>query len=159
MRSMQNWFDEYAESHQNIFNKIVHTICVPSIFFCVIGLFASIPVSLSSVFPEALAAYAHLGTVVVIAGLVFYLRVSPAMFVGMAAVSVASLWGVAYINTHFSTPLWQICLTVFVVAWIGQFIGHKVEGKKPSFFKDLQFLMIGPAWLLGFVYKKVGLKY
>ena len=55
--------------------------------------------------------------------------------------------------------LWAICLGIFVVAWIFQFIGHKIEGKKPSFFKDLQFLMIGPAWLLGFVYRKIGLKY
>ena len=48
---------------------------------------------------------------------------------------------------------------LFVLAWIGQFIGHKVEGKKPSFFKDLQFLLIGPAWLMSFVYRAAGLRY
>ena len=42
---------------------------------------------------------------------------------------------------------------VFVLAWIGQFIGHLIEGKRPSFFKDLQFLLIGPAWLMAFVYR------
>ena len=56
-------------------------------------------------------------------------------------------------------PLWQVCIALFVLAWIGQFWGHKVEGKKPSFFKDLQFLMIGPAWLMSFVYGKLGLRY
>jgi uncharacterized membrane protein YGL010W len=59
----------------------------------------------------------------------------------------------------FATPLWVISLAIFVIAWIGQFIGHVVEGKKPSFFKDLQFLMIGPAWLLGFVYRRLGIPY
>ena len=57
------------------------------------------------------------------------------------------------------TPLWQICLVIFVVAWIGQFIGHALEGRRPSFFKDLQFLLIGPLWLLGFVYRRLGLRY
>ena len=56
-------------------------------------------------------------------------------------------------------PVWQICLVVFIAAWIGQFIGHKIEGKKPSFLKDIVFLLIGPAWLLSKIYRKVGLKY
>jgi uncharacterized membrane protein YGL010W len=42
---------------------------------------------------------------------------------------------------------------------VGQFIGHKIEGKKPSFFKDILFLLIGPLWLLSFIYKKVGISY
>jgi uncharacterized membrane protein YGL010W len=56
-------------------------------------------------------------------------------------------------------PLWLVSLVIFAVAWIGQFYGHKVEGKKPSFFKDIQFLLIGPAWLMHFVYKKLGIPY
>ena len=46
-----------------------------------------------------------------------------------------------------------------MLAWIGQFIGHKIEGEKPSFFEDLQFLLIGPAWLLGAIYQKLGIRY
>jgi uncharacterized membrane protein YGL010W len=53
-------------------------------------------------------------------------------------------------------PVWKICAAIFVLAWIGQFIGHKIEGKNPSFFKDVVFLLIGPAWLMSFVYKKLG---
>ena len=58
-----------------------------------------------------------------------------------------------------ATPLWQSCLAIFVVAWIGQFVGHAVEGRRPSFFKDLQFLLIGPLWLLSFAYRRLGLRY
>ena len=57
------------------------------------------------------------------------------------------------------TSLWQACLILFVVGWLFQFIGHKVEGKKPSFFEDLQFLLIGPAWLLAAIYRKLGIRY
>ncbi len=56
-------------------------------------------------------------------------------------------------------PVWRSALVVFVVAWIGQFIGHKIEGKKPSFLQDLQFLLIGPVWLLGFIYRNLGIRY
>jgi len=56
-------------------------------------------------------------------------------------------------------PLWAVSLGIFALAWIGQFYGHKIEGKKPSFFKDLQFLLIGPAWLMHFVYKKMRIPY
>jgi uncharacterized membrane protein YGL010W len=56
-------------------------------------------------------------------------------------------------------PVWKICTVSFVLAWIGQFIGHKIEGKKPSFFKDVAFLLIGPAWLMSFIYKKLGQRY
>jgi uncharacterized membrane protein YGL010W len=75
-------------------------------------------------------------------------------FVAVIAISIARLADQA----NF-LPLWAIALIVFVVAWIGQFWGHKVEGKKPSFFKDLQFLLIGPAWLMHFIFKKLGISY
>jgi uncharacterized membrane protein YGL010W len=54
--------------------------------------------------------------------------------------------------------LWLVSIIIFVSAWIGQFIGHKIEGQKPSFMDDLQFLLIGPAWLMSFIYKKFGVK-
>lgn len=56
-------------------------------------------------------------------------------------------------------PPWRVCLALFVLAWIGQFIGHKIEGKKPSFLKDVVFLLIGPAWLMHFIYKKLDIAY
>lgn len=62
-------------------------------------------------------------------------------------------------NIQFGRQSWIIYLAVFVITWIFQFIGHKIEGKKPSFLKDLQFLLIGPIWLLGFILKKTGIRY
>ena len=157
---MQQWFDEYGESHQNPINKLMHWICIPLIFFSVYGLLASIPSGfMKGAFPPAIAPYANFGTILFIVGLVFYLRVSFMMFLGMLAVCVLTMIGNIYIDQHAGMSLWLISLIIFVVAWIGQFYGHAVEGKKPSFFTDLQFLMIGPAWLLGFIYKKIGLSY
>ena len=91
--------------------------------------------------------------------LLYYIRLSLVMAIGMFIIGFALLAGNSYIDTNFETPLWKTSLIIFVVAWIGQFIGHKIEGKKPSFFQDLQFLLIGPAWLLSFIYNKFGIKY
>ena len=63
------------------------------------------------------------------------------------------------VNIHLGNKSWMIFLAVFIITWILQFVGHKIEGKKPSFLKDLQFLLVGPIWLLSFVLKKLGIRY
>jgi len=157
---MQQWFDEYGRSHQNPTNKRIHWICVPLIFLSIIGLLASIPAgTLKTPFPPQVQPFVHWGTVLIVPGLLFYLRLSFTIFLGMALVSMLVLWLVHIVDTASDTPLWLLCLLVFAAAWVGQFYGHKVEGKKPSFLKDLQFLLIGPAWLLGFIYRKLGISY
>tara|TARA_R110002072_G_scaffold162072_6_gene313835 strand:- start:3328 stop:3807 length:480 start_codon:yes stop_codon:yes gene_type:complete len=159
MKAIQTWFDEYAESHQNPINKLFHWICIPLIVFSLLGLLASIPSDfLQNLVGENLKPYIHFGTVLLIASLIFYLSLSIPMAIGMLIFSLLCLQGIVWIeNSEF--PLWLVSLIIFALAWIGQFIGHSIEGKKPSFIKDLQFLMIGPAWLLGFIYKKLGIPY
>lgn len=66
---------------------------------------------------------------------------------------------VSWVNVELAHRSWMVFLGVFILSWIGQFYGHKIEGKKPSFLKDLQFLLIGPVWLLHFIYKKLRADY
>jgi len=87
---------------------------------------------------------------------IFYLRLSISIAIGMLLVAVLMLASISWIE-FFDPSIWRLSLAIFVLAWIGQFIGHKIEGEKPSFFQDLQFLLIGPAWLLSFIYKKLGI--
>lgn len=121
---------EYGESHQNPTNKLVHWICVPVIFWTIVAL--------------GLA-------------MVYYLALSPRLAVGVVLYCLLCIWLISLYTAAW--PLWQFAVALFVLAWVGQFWGHKVEGKKPSFFKDAQFLLIGPAWLISFVYKRLGLAY
>lgn len=157
MKTIQQWLDEYGESHRNPTNKTVHWVCVPSIFFSVVGLLWSIPV------PELFLGfnYVPLNWAVIALALVFiyYMLLSVSLSIGMFLFGLFCLALCNYFSLNIQFPLWGLCLIVFGVAWAGQFWGHKIEGKKPSFFKDLQFLMIGPAWLMSFVYTRLGLKY
>ena len=159
MKSIHLWFSEYGVSHQHPTNKLIHWICVPLIFFSVIALLASVPAAwLKELFPLNAQPYIHYGTIVLFLGLLFYIRLSPRMAVGILLFSLLCLQGVVWIQNS-GLSLWATSLFIFVAAWIGQFIGHKIEGEKPSFFKDLQFLLIGPAWLMSFIYRKLNIPY
>ena len=158
MRKIDQLLSEYGESHQNATNKLIHWVCVPLIFFSVVGLIWSIPNGFLHQLLGA-GAFVNWATVVLVAVLIYYVSLSFPLTLGMLLFSGFCLWLANVISGLGLAPLWAISLGVFLLAWIGQFYGHKVEGKKPSFFKDLQFLLIGPAWLMHFIYKRLGIKY
>jgi uncharacterized membrane protein YGL010W len=159
MRKIDELLYEYGLSHQNETNKTIHWICVPAIFFSIVGLIYSIPAdSLLSLLPF-LGSFANWATIILILVLLYYVTLSPPLALGMFFFSAICLALANLISLASPIPLWQISILIFVVAWIFQFYGHKIEGKKPSFLKDLQFLLIGPAWLMHFIYKKLGLAY
>lgn len=159
MRKIDKLFAEYSENHQNETNKAIHWICVPLIFFSIVGLIASIPSApVQSVFGEG-NPYANWAAVGLILVLIYYVSLSISLSIGMMLFAVLCLMLADFISKKIPTPLWAVSLIIFFVAWVGQFFGHKVEGRKPSFFKDIQFLLIGPAWLMHFIYKRIGIPY
>jgi uncharacterized membrane protein YGL010W len=159
MRKIDRLFAEYGESHQNATNKAIHWICVPLIFFSIVGLIASIPSrAVQSVLGDG-NPYANWAAVGLILVLIYYVSLSISLSIGMMLFSALCLMLANFITQRIPTPLWAVSLIIFFVAWIGQFYGHKVEGKKPSFLKDIQFLLIGPAWLMHFIYKRIGIPY
>lgn len=140
MRAIDQWFDQYGESHQNAVNKLLHWICVPLITFSVLGILWAIDPWVS--------------VIAVAAAMAFYTMLSWRIAAVMLVVSLLML----LILWNMTVVFWP-CVAIFVLAWIGQFIGHHLEGKKPSFFKDLQFLLIGPIWLVGALFRMLGLRY
>ncbi|MGB5621261.1 MAG: Mpo1-like protein [Gammaproteobacteria bacterium] len=155
MKPVQAWLDEYGESHQDPTNKAVHWVCVPLIALSLIGMLWALPVPAGFL---NISPVLNWGVLFMMASVVYYFLLSPRLAVGM--VGVMAVFTVAlYWLDGLQTPLWMLCVGIFVLAWIGQFIGHLIEGKRPSFFQDLQFLMIGPMWLLSFVYQRLGIRY
>jgi uncharacterized membrane protein YGL010W len=141
LRKVESLFERYGESHRDPVNKAIHWICVPLITWSVLA---------------ALWAWSAVAACVGIAlALAFYAWLSPALAIGMLAIVTAMVYPVTLLGKH----AFFVAAGVFVLAWIGQFIGHVIESRKPSFFEDVKFLLIGPLWLLGFVYRRVGLAY
>lgn len=153
MKTAQEYFDEYAVSHQNETNQIIHYICVPLIFFSVIGLLMSIPTTfLEDTFGLYNPLLENWAVVVGLLISIFYLRLGFWYFVNMLFVMLLCIILNFWLSNHFN--LFYASLIIFVLAWIGQFYGHKVEGAKPSFLKDLEFLLIGPLWVIQKLGKK-----
>lgn len=145
MRTADQWFDAYAESHQNPVNKAIHWVCIPLIYLSTFGLLAALPL------PGMAGAF--LGAAVAMA---FYAKLSRTILAGMAAFTALCI----AINAAIAgagISLFAVSIGIFGLAWVVQFVGHKIEGKKPSFLDELPFLLVGPAWLLQFVYRRVGI--
>ncbi|EPG76135.1 PF06127 family protein [Leptospira fainei serovar Hurstbridge str. BUT 6] len=156
MKSVESWFGEYGESHQNKTNKAIHWICVPAIYFSVLGMIWAIP---NPTFFTNISPHLNFATLTIAFVILFYLRLSLTLALGMLVVSLPMYAIILELEATAPIPVWQISLGIFAIAWVFQFIGHKIEGKKPSFLKDMQFLLIGPIWLLGFIYKKLNIAY
>lgn len=156
MKNIHQWLEEYGESHKNPTNKTIHWICVPLIMISIFGMLYSLP------FVAGKSWFSNWGAVVFIPVLFFYLRLSFPMFIAFVFIALMISWinDIIYHQLD-SQDKWMLIanLGIFVVAWIFQFIGHNIEGKKPSFLKDIQFLLIGPAWLMSFIFKKWNITY
>ena len=157
MRKIDQLFTEYAESHQNEKNKLIHWICVPLIFWSILGFISLIPAP--HFFIKYFGAISIISLIAITVVTIYYFSLSWRTALIMIFVMLLFEHLVYFINITFEHHSWIFFLTVFVLSWIGQFYGHKIEGKKPSFLKDLQFLLIGPIWLLHFILKKFCLKY
>ena len=153
MKTAKEYFEEYAVSHQHETNQTLHYICVPLIFFSIIGMLMSIPatflentINLSNPLLENWAVVIALGISI------FYLRLGFWYLIEMLFVILISIIANFWMSNQVS--LLYASITIFVLAWTGQFYGHKIEGKKPSFLKDLEFLLIGPLWVVQKLGKK-----
>lgn len=140
-RPLDRLLARYGESHRHPVNKAIHWMCVPLITWCVLAF-------LWAWSPAATYVFAALA-------LAYYLWLSPAIAAGMLGVTAA----LVYPLTLLGAWLLPTAAVVFVVAWIGQFVGHHIEGRKPSFLEDIAFLLVGPAWLLADVYRRLGIGY
>ena len=155
MQTLDELLETYGESHKNSTNKLIHWLCVPAIMFSLAGLLMSIP------FFGEKTLFTNWAFVFFVLAWIYYLRLSVVMFISFIGIGLLMLLGNFEILKIVKSDgnLALASFMIFAIAWIGQFIGHKIEGKKPSFLQDLQFLLIGPAWLLHFVYNKIGVKY
>lgn len=152
LRPIDRWFASYGDDHRHPVNQRIHVVCVPLILWSVIALLWCIP-SPATLFRDGVfAGVAMLGAAL------FYYRHSRSLGLGMALVFVGLGLLTRVLHTALGPQnLAMLAAAVFVVAWIGQFVGHKVEGRKPSFLTDLTYLLIGPAWVLAKLYRRLGI--
>lgn len=153
-REIDRWLGNYSEDHRHPTNIAIHWICVPAILWTVIALLWVLPV------PAMIGRAGLWAAAAMVLAIAFYLRLSrPLALAMLAAFVVFGLATEALYRVLGAPQLMWLAIAVFVVAWIGQFIGHKIEGRKPSFLTDLAYLLIGPAWIMAKLMRRVGIAY
>ena len=155
-RLIDQWLNQYSLCHQNPLNKKIHYLCVPLIVLSILGLLWSIPM------PQLIASlgtWFNAATLVIILVSLYYIRLSPRLAIGMGIAALASIFMLEHTEQLLGVRVWQASILLFVLAWVGQFIGHHIEGKRPAFANDLQFLLIGPLWILADLYRRLGMTY
>ena len=160
VRSIHRYIAEYEKNHQNPINVILHLICIPLIFFSTLGLIWAIPVQFH--FLGKYKDFANLATIVIGVVMYYYWTLSRIFFwvmlftLGIFSYCIVQL---EYWERDGGPAFWLVCLVLFILSWIGQFIGHKIEGKKPSFLTDFKLLLFGPLWLWGKVFNRFKIPY
>ena len=145
-RTLNDWFNEYSASHVNETNQAIHCIAVPVIVWTIVGLFWSLPWPVMG--NASLVVFAVLA--------IFYIRYSLLLTIAVMVLTGVGAYFCYLLESSGISVLW-VSVLVFIIAWIAQFVGHNIEGKKPSFLKDLQFLLVGPGWVLTKLLRKCGL--
>ena len=141
VRRVDQLLAHYGASHRHPTNELIHFIAVPLIMLSLVGLMYE---------AHPLLAYAFIA-----ASMVYYARLSVVFLITMLAGSALML-ALVYL---MGAQRLILCASIFVVAWIFQFIGHKLEGKKPSFFEDIQYLWVGPLFVLSKLFNKLNIRW
>jgi uncharacterized membrane protein YGL010W len=153
-RPVDRLLGNYSEDHRNETNQVIHWICVPFIVWTVIAALWTIPVPGTLFKPGLWAGIAG------VAAVAYYFRLSRplgiAMLVAFAAMMLVT--HLLFVRIGALNLLWT-AIAVFVIAWIAQFIGHKFEGRRPSFLTDLVYLLVGPLWLMSKLFRRFGLRW
>lgn len=148
MKNLNYLLEEYSQSHQNPTNILIHKICVPAIMFSLLGILKALPV------PESWPLWLDWSSLFILFSFAYYSTFkNPRVLLAIATLIIPMLVLLETLRPRF----FILSLVIFIVAWIGQFIGHKIEGKKPSFFKDVFFLLIGPIWTMNTLLAQIGI--
>jgi uncharacterized membrane protein YGL010W len=145
----------YDDGHRSLINRVIHWISVPVMVWCVLAFLSAMP------FPAALRMVPGLSWGVVGAALIclYYLVLSPSLAAGMAVFSLVCLVIAGVVARTDDTPLWQVALFIYVIVWVVQIGGYRLEARPPTFREDARFLVTGPAWLIAALFRRVGIRY
>lgn len=140
MSVLTRLLESYEKNHQNPINEAIHIIAIPLIMFSILGMTAAFDIFLEYI----------------LVGIVFfyYLKLSK------TAALLMLVWLLIYLGLVILLKPYiiEISILLFAFGWILQFLGHFIEGKRPSFFEDLRYFLIGPLFVIQKVISKFGIK-
>ncbi|WP_392341151.1 DUF962 domain-containing protein [uncultured Shewanella sp.] len=149
MKSAVEQLSTYKSVHLNPQNIKTHFVGVPMIIwsaFLMLG-------TLRFAWQDYQVSAAMILAVVVLG---YYMALHMRLALGLVLFIVPVLYTTELV-VHTSHPF-IIAISIFIIGWVIQFIGHKYEKAKPAFMDDLNQLLIGPFFLMAELYFILGLE-
>lgn len=155
MTDTDGWLERYGEIHENLTYPAVYWTAVPLVVTGMVGFLWSLPVPTQ--FYE-ISPLLNWGSAFLMVSAVYYFVISLSLAIGLLpfviGVGSIQLW---LADSDF-TPL-RVSSGLLVGGLIGLWLGHRNERGIRATLEDLQTIMIGPAWLLSVIYRRIGIPF
>ena len=155
MRPADEWLQQYSRHHADGADQLLHRLMIPLLVTSVVGLLWAIPVP--TTFREATPVL-NWGTIFLMAAIVYYFILSISLAFGALPIIASVVWAVMWLD-RLSYPLWMSSAALLITAWMGLRVSHRSPGLRPSLIGDLQYVMLGPVWLVSALYRRLGIPY
>jgi len=153
MSETDGWLKLYEDTHQDLTYPVIFWAAVPMVVLGTVGIMWTLPI------PDEffdISPLLNWGTAFLMAAAVYYFIISVSLAIGMLPFFI----GIAAIQTWLVqsdfSPL-RVSIGLFVAGVIGLWMGHRNKSSLRPVLQDLQLMMIGPAWLLSVLYRRIGI--
>ncbi|MFT4724683.1 MAG: YGL010W-like membrane protein [Colwellia sp.] len=155
MKTVIEQLSSYKSVHLNRKNIHTHFIGVPMIIWSIALLLASVSfeVVINNYLGVAQVNFT-LAAILSIAVFIYYLILSLPLALLAFILFGPLMWSVhevVKVEHHII-----IAISVFIIGWVIQFVGHHYEKAKPAFFDDINQLFIGPLFVIAEIYFSLG---
>ncbi len=155
MSDTLSWLERYEKNHENLTWPLIYWAAVPMVVVGTVGVLWTLPVPAQ--FTE-ISPLLNWGSAFLMVSAVYYFVISLSLAIGLLpfviGVGSIQLW---LADSDF-TPL-RVSSGLLVGGLIGLWLGHRNERGIRATLEDLQTIMIGPAWLLSVIYRRIGIPF
>jgi len=143
----------YAQAHRDHVNGVMHIIGNPIIFIGVVVPLCQVPVMV-------LGVQVSLAPLLVIPALLLWTIWDVALGLAIVAASIPLLFIATTIASNTSVVwAWIISVTLFVLGWVLQIVGHQVfEGQRPTLLDNPVQMLISPMYIFAKLFIALGLR-
>jgi len=153
MTETDGWLARYEKTHSDITYPALYWAAVPIVVLGTVGILWTLPI------PDEFFEISPLlnwGTTFLMATAVYYFIISVSLAIGMLPFIVGVAGVQMWLAQSAFSPL-RVSLGLLLAGIIGLWMGHRNQRSLRPLIHDLQMMMIGPAWLLSVLYRRIGI--
>lgn len=153
MSETHDWLKRYEDSHLELRYPMLYWAAVPMVVLGTVGVLWTLPVP--GEFYE-ISPLLNWGSAFLMAAAVYYFIISVPLAIGMLPFTLGVAAWQHWLETSDFSPL-RVSAGLLLAGIIGLWLGRRRQWSVGPLLQDLQMMMIGPAWLLSVLYRRIGI--